>query len=282
MSSSENREIAVPKYFIATPNKPEEGGSVFDIIMIVLVIAGSMSILIGFTNFQHNGWMLCLGIPGTLFAGSLLIAQSQGDDTRRSNYAEEYKRAEPKPSDQQMDEWRNNDLERIRKESLSKLDLLPNQVMGNPDDPIMVIGPSTGSLAAMGNDNIIRFSRHDVVIVYLTDYHLAAYSCTIDLSSGLQTRESTQEYHYTDVVSVATQTDNSRIFKVVVNGEDKPLANYQKFALSVASGERIEVAISFPQIDNIIKNARLAPTGAENAVKIIRARLREKKGGTQE
>lgn len=225
---------------------------------------------------------MCLGVPAFFYGAYLWSTVAAANSEVKREYETRLKETEPKPSDEQMDFWRNGDLDRIRKESLDKLDLQPNQVMGNPNDPIMVVGPSAGANAAIGNDNVIRFSSHDVVIVYLTDYHLAAYSCTIDLSNGLQTHESTQEYHYTDVVSVATQADNSRVFKVVVNGQDKPLANYQKFALSVASGERIEVAISFPQIDDVIKNARLAPTGAENAVKIIRARLREKKGGIQE
>lgn len=280
MSNNEKREIAVPKYFIKTPEKPKSSDA--PMLLGILAIAGLPFVIWGLSDMPSTVPILCIAAPIVWFAGQGWLTMQTGDSKSSVEYEKTYKLAEPKPSDEQIDNWRNSDLERIKKESLDKLDLLPNQVIGNPDEPIMVVGPSAGANAALGKDNIIRFSSHDVVIVYLTDYHLAAYSCTIDLSKGLPTHESTQEYHYTDVVSVATQTDNSRIFKVKVNGEDKPLANYQKFALSVASGERIEVAVSFPQIDDVIKNARLAPTGAENAVKMIRARLREKKGGVQE
>ena len=279
MSSQEKREVAVPKYFRKTPEVPKYQGTTF---VMILTIGGFLAGFIGLADINNYGGFLCIGIPAVFFGGMGWLTTSAANNKKRTDYEKNYKETEPKPSDEQIDQWRQSDLNKIRAESMSKLDLVSEQVMGDSNDPIMVVGPSAGALSAMGSDSIIRFSRHDVVIVYLTDYHLAAYSCTIDLSSGLQTHESTQEYHYTDVVSVATQTDNSSIFKVVVNGQDKPLANYQKFALSVASGERIEVAISFPQIDDVIKNARLAPTGAENAVKIIRARLREKKGGTQE
>lgn len=277
MSSTEKREIAVPKYFRKTPKEPEYRSMLWGQI---LTIGGGLMALVGGRTGDPSS--LCLGVPAFFYGAYLWFMAASANSEAKRKYETRFQETEPKPSDEQIDSWRNGDLERIRKESLGKLDLQQNQVMGNPDDPIMVVGPSAGANATIGNDNVIRFSSHDVVIVYLTDYHLAAYSCTIDLSNGLQTHESTQEYHYTDVVSVATQTDNSRVFKVVVNGQDKPLANYQKFSLSVASGERIEVAISFPQIDDVIKNARLAPTGAENAVKIIRARLREKKGGIQE
>jgi hypothetical protein len=278
MSTSEKREIAVQKYFIKTPDEPTYQDTT---AFMVFTIGGLIAALAGMANFRDNWWLLCIAAPVVWSAGSAWFTRHNENNTKRSNYDEAYKKAEPKPSDQQMDKWRDTDLDRIRKSALAKLDLVPNQVLGNPADPIMVVGPSEGARLAIGKDNFLRFSGYEVVIVYLTDYHLAAYSCIFDMGTGLETKESTQEYHYKDVVSVATQADNSRLFKIVVDGEDKPLADYQKFSLSVASGERIEVVIAFPQLGDIIKNARLAPTGAENAVKTIRAMLREKKGGVQ-
>ncbi len=279
MSSQENREIAVPKYFKKTPQAPKHQSTN---VWIVFAILGLLAGFLGLADPYSFEMLPYCGFPVMLFCLYVAFLISWSYKTRLKAYEKLSTETEPKPSDEQMDKWQQSDISRVKAEALNKLDLLPEQVVGDYNDPIIVVGPSTGALAAVGSDNIIRFSRYDVIVVYLTDYHLAAYSCTIELSNGLQTHESTQEYHYADVVSVSTQTDNSRIFKVVVDGQDKPLANYQKFALSVASGEKIEVAISFPQIDDVIKNARLAPTGAENAVKIIRARLREKKGGTQE
>ena len=278
-SRSDERAIAVKKFFIKTPNKPELNEITY---LMIGTIFGILLIAGGVVDFGETWFLFCIGIPLIWYAGSAWFTKYNENNTMQSNYDKAYKKAEPKPSDQQMDDWLNESLERIKAQSLSKLDLLPEQVMRDPSDPIMVVGPSQGARAALGKDDILRFSSYDIVIVYLTNYHLAAYSCTIEMATGLETKESTQEYHYKDVVSVSTQTDNSSIFKVVVDGEDNPLADYQKFSLSVASGERIEVAISLPQLEDIIKNARLAPTGAEDAVKIIRAMLREKKGGIQE
>jgi len=55
----------------------------------------------------------------------------------------------------------------------------------------------------------------------------------------------------------------------------------QKFSLAVASGDHIEVAVSFPQLKDVVEKGRLAPTGADEAIRAIRARLREMKGGIQ-
>lgn len=279
MSSQENREIAVPKYFKKTPQAPKQQSTTG---WVVFAILGLLVGFLGLADPYSFEMLPYCGFPVMVFCLYVAFLISLSYKTQIKAYKKLSIETEPKPSDEQMDKWQQSDISRIKTESLKKLDLLPEQVIGDHNDPIIVVGPSIGALAAVGSDNIIRFSRYDVIVVYLTDYHLAAYSCAIDLSNGLQTHESTQEYHYADVVSVSTQTDNSKIFKVVVDGQEKPLANYQKFALSVASGEKIEVAISFPQIGDVIKNAHLAPTGAENAVKIIRARLREKKGGTHE
>ena len=270
---NEDRAVAVSKYFHKTPKEPNYVDTTWGII---LTIGGGLFslILIG------EGGPL-LGIPALLYGGYKWLNASAENDGLRREYEKALEASDPKPSDEQMDKWHTNDIERIKKQSLSKLDLLPEQVMGDPNNPIMVVGPAQGAKLAAGKDNILRFSIYDILIVYLTDYHLAAYHCVIDMAAGLETKESTQEYHYKDVVSVATQTDNSRVFKVVIDGKDKPLAEYQKFSLSVASGEKIEVVIALPQLGDIVKNARLAPTGAENAVKTIRAMLREKKGGTQ-
>ncbi len=211
---------------------------------------------------------------------ALLVILFRSDKLIKEAYEKECKKTEPKPSDQQMDLWLRKDVDRIKKSSLQKLDLLAEQLWSDPNDPICVVGLGNNAALAVGQDGFIRASIYDVLVVHLTDYHLGAYKCSLDLAAGEVTSESTQEYHYADVVSVSTQTDNSG-FAVMVEGEKKSIASYQKFALSVASGEQIQIAISFPQLDNIINRGELAPSGADRAVGVIRTRLREKKGGTQ-
>ena len=279
----EPREKAVPKYFVKTPEKPEAPnvGSQSAKIIIggILALFGLLMLLADIGEAQ------CLGLVGLIGGGALLLDGANAQSKAKTAYAEElkkyqkqYDRAEPKPSDAQMDEWLQSDRVRIRAEALRKLDLESSQIVR---DPIEVIGPANKTDLAIGKDNVIRFSRYDLVTVHLTDYHLAAYKCTLDMAHGTQTDESTQEYHYRDIVSVATQTAGIDLFVVLLNGEHKSIARHQKFQLTVASGDRIEVVIAFPQLDDIIKQGKLAPTGAEEAIRAIRARLREMKGGVQ-
>ena len=52
----------------------------------------------------------------------------------------------------------------------------------------------------------------------------------------------------------------------------------QAFRLSVVSGDNIEVTIGSSKLEEIT-GGTLPETGAENAVRVIRAQLREKKAG---
>ena len=291
----EPREKAVPKYFIESPEKPETPNVGSKSGIVVMIIGGILTLLGLLLLRPEMSEMIEVSILGQavliggIIAGIAGFSNSVEAATAKSKaqtaYAEElkkyqkqYKKAEPKPSDAQMDEWLRTDRVRIRAEALKKLDLEPTDVVQNP---IEVIGYAYGVDLAIGKDNVIRFSKYDLVIVYLTAYHLAAYKCTLDMAHGTQTDESTQEYHYRDIVSVATQTAGIDLFVVLLNGEHKSIARHQKFQLTVASGDRIEVVIAFPQLDDIIKQGKLAPTGAEEAIRAIRARLREMKGGVQ-
>lgn len=275
MSSSESREIAVKKYFTKTPEPPGESNHV------AWFVIGAFGAVLGLGLMaMENGIGIVILIAGGWCLWQGLSNWSTYSDTK-SNYDKAYAEAEPKPSDEQMDAWLDRDIRRLTAEAVDKLDLLPEQIFNENKEPIKVVGPSRNADLAVGKDDIIRFSKYDLVLVYLTDYHLAAYKATLDMAQGTTTSESTQEYHYTDVVSVATQTEGSDLFAVMVNGEKKPVNSYQKFALSVASGERIEVVVGFPQLSDIVKQGKLSPTGADKAISIIRSRLREKKGGTQ-
>lgn len=344
--STESREKAVPKYFLKTPPAPE--------LMNLRrwLIAGAVLIGLGLLAALFDISCLVWGgiIGGLAVIGVGLVARS-GEKTQIKTYqallAERY---EPKPSDQQMDEWLHGDIKHIKADALRKLDLLPKRSVdnalatsqessstdraplpvfqdsqeGNPGssvgdliivDPnailqrpsgktdvvtgegagssqpprnvlkyLVVKGPERDADLAVGQDGIVRYSKYRILVMYLTDYHMASYQCSLDMAKGADTitSESTQEYHYADVVSVATQTDSSE-FSVMVNGKKTVLPSYQKFAMAVSSGDRTEMAVSFPQLKDQLKDIILTnikpTTEIDDAISVIRARLREKKGG---
>lgn len=288
--STEPREKAVPKYFRKTPEMPAKpdlhGPRAAMAIGTIVAVLGCLLAALTSSSFDAEalaclGWFGAFGGLVPLFWGLVKTsAKTTEYQSRMKTYKEEYEKAEPKPTDQQMDQWLAGDIARLKKEALHKLDLVPEQLLRDPDDPILVIGPAPNAEVRVGDDLKLRFSKYNMVFIYLTDYHLAAYNCTLDMTDGVVTRESTQEYHYADVVSVSTRTESSETFTLYVNGEAKNIPLRQEFALSVASGEQIRVVTAFPKLAEYIEKGELPPTGADEAIAIIRSRLREKKGGT--
>lgn len=274
MSSSEPRSTAVPKYFTNKVVKESTAKG------IVAIVVGSIMIPIGLIIMliyeDYSGGIACLGVPGVILIITGIIILTKVN----ARYKKEIERTEPKPSEAQMDAWLEEDKARIIQPSIfmSKLDL-PAESVINANDPLVVIGPAAGAKIKAGEDGVFRFSRYEIVVIYLTDYHLGAYSCELDFVTGNVTREQTQEYHYTDVVSVATLTSNTPFRVETMDGTLHPIVSSQEFSLSVASGQSIRVAVNFPQLPDILKTGRLAPTGAERAISTLRTLLREKKSG---
>lgn len=274
--STEPRDVAIPKYFRKSPEPPNLGSAKAQIVIGVL-LAG-LAVLGSLIGLADDSGVLCCTVPVLVAGGMLAFKGWSSQSSLQSKYDRAYELAEPKPSDAQMDEWLAHDLNKIVSGAMEKLGMVPEQVL-NVDDPLVVRGPLSKARFALGKDDIIRFSAYEIVVIYLTNYHLGAYTCHLDFETGQIKSEQTQEYHYTDVVSVATLTDNSDFSVTTMDGKEHPLASHQQFTLSVASGERIKVAVAFPQISQILETGRLAPSGAEKAISTLRTMLREKKGG---
>lgn len=297
--SNEPREKAVPKYFIKTPEKPiledvsrdKRNATIGGVLMLLSLILAAIAVIWPLQQLFWQITRIYLGFGNMLFLASVLLiiglwrytsANSSRKRKEKDNaeamakYQEAFDKAEPKPSDQQMDAWLNGDVQRVKQDGLQKLDLEHTPLLR---DPIVVIGPSQNAAARAGEDGILRFTYYEVVCVYLTEYHLAAYNGRLDMHDGVVTRESTQEYHYSDVISVSTRTESSLTFTLVVNGQHKSIPLFQEFALSVASGEQIRVVTAFPNLDEYIQKGKMPITGADQAITAIRSRLREKKGG---
>jgi len=184
------------------------------------------------------------------------------------------------PSDQKVDAWLEAGMERLKKESLSKLNLLEGQLK---TDPLLIRGPILWStngvpdsdlLWRTGKDDVTRFAIYRVSIIHLTDQLLAAYSCDYNFLRDVALNEETDEYHYQDVVGVSTREDTTSY--TLPSGTK--LAHAQWFRVSVTSGESIEVLVDADKLYKMTKSERLPETGTEKAVATIRTMLRSKKG----
>jgi hypothetical protein len=282
IESTRARAESVRKYFTKTPNLPVYA-TAKSLATVAILCALPVLVMVGYSLREHDGWNSCFScLSGIFIFATLSFALPSAISYTRTKqtYARDYHLAEPKPSDAQIDAWHAEDLERLKPHALSKLDLIEEQVHAdNPKGPLVVVGSGPSPQVRIGRDGKVRFSSHEILIMYLTPYHLAAFKCVIDLHDGAIRTETTQEYHYDDVVSVSTQTDNSAL-TWYSEGQLRQSATHERFAVSVASGEQISVAVGFTASMDVDRNSKFDFSGAADAIRVIRARLREKKGGS--
>lgn len=183
------------------------------------------------------------------------------------------------PSDRRVDQWFDQGIDRLTKESLTKLNLSAGELVA---DSLVIQAPilwSTHGVAdkdlvwRKGKDDEVRFGVYRVTIIQLTDRLLGAYSCDYDFIRDVALNEETEEYHYQDIVAVSTQ----ELASSYTLPTGVKLTHAQQFRISVSSGEAIEVVIGADKLRKVTGDDEIPDTGAEKAVSVIRAMLRDKK-----
>lgn len=183
-------------------------------------------------------------------------------------------------TDQEADEWLGKSLNNLSQQSLKKLSLDQSETIS---DALVVRGPILWTTNGIndkdlvwkrGDDNKVRFGVYRLTIIQLTNRHLGAYGCDYNFIKDVALNERTDEYYYKDIVSVSTQEEASSY--TLPTGIK--LTTAQNFKLSVANGEAIRVTIGAAKIGEVVGTDDIPETGAEKAISVIRAMLREKKG----
>ncbi|WP_295119089.1 hypothetical protein [uncultured Chitinophaga sp.] len=182
------------------------------------------------------------------------------------------------PTDQTVDNWLQEDVKKIIEQSYERLGMDRTEEVR---EPLVIISPVYWKLEGVslkemvfrkGKDKMLRFSIYQVTIFHMQEQLTGAYICHYNFMRNGALYEKTSEYHYKDIVSVSTQ---QAIVKYHLP-EGIKLIHVKEFGLSVASGESIKVVIALDTIAEREK-AQLRPTGAEQAVNVIRGMLRLKK-----
>jgi hypothetical protein len=182
-----------------------------------------------------------------------------------------------RPSDQAIDEWFNEDTARIAEGSLDKLGLMRDQVKRTLPLSGPILWPTNGVPNGdlrwkKGKDRELRFAVNHVIVIQLTDQLLSVYSCDFNSLKNRILNEETEEYYYRDIVSVST-AELSGDHKLPGG---KSAAQARAFRISVVSGESLDVIITLPTLSK--RTGGTIPTSdAENAVRMIRTMLRDKK-----
>lgn len=301
-SEAGRRQQRVEKYFRKTPDPQQRTRA------ILLISASAFGGLLA---------IITLGQGGGFFGFFLLAAGGYGGYKgfqKKADYDRRYAAAEPKPSDEEMDDLlKKVDLPNLRNHAMKRLDLTRSDLVVPQDedplanlddvnnsidrqrDPWVVcgpeyrgfsLGPKVRAFSTVGRDGVCRFTSYDVMAICPTGYHLAVYQCTIDFLTGNRRNEETHEYHYADVVSVATKTksdDNEFSFQPLdLRGGKRyhfEKALFRDFEIVVSSGDRSRIVVGIQDEKQPEEQVELQSSGIEDVIRSVRQMLKQKKGG---
>lgn len=263
------QEKRLREYFSSELVKPSDqtGGT-------LIVLAGLGLAFWGLATINNDGATIL--IIGILFLVGGFWAIIAGDKSYKARLKEAERR---KLSDDKVDNWLRQGLSQLIGQSFKKLGLDKSETIA---EPLLIRGPILWTTSGIddgdllwkkGDDDLVRFGVYHVTIIQLTDRHLGAYACDFNFIKDVALNERTDEYYFRDIVSVSTQEEASSY--TLPTGHK--LTTAQNFKLSVSNGEAIRVTIGAPMISDIVGTDEIPETGAEKAISVIRAMLREKK-----
>lgn len=265
-------------------------GALLLLLAIYLFSGGFLGIILSLPAFFYGIKFVAKGIKNYKKKESIYQEYSQAledHEVAYRNWKEKYaacellyqEELETVPSDAQMKGWLAEDMEKIKQEALETLDVEKGDTENKRIRPI--IGNAGKDARALdlpikfkrGDDGVLRGSYYKVVIVCLTDYHVASYECIVDMKSGRPVNSTTKEFPYKEITNLETRT--SQI--------DRDMNNLgfrvkKTFSVATSGSDNIEVDYSFVEEDRddsseITGNAR----EAVETIRAIRSMLREYK-----
>ncbi len=268
------RETALRTYFAASAEKPRVTRGTGLVVAAALLLLVSLSMLTS-SGRMSGGCAMFFAAPGILLGlwGGGRLWQARSSRRRRLREAAEG------PGAEEVQAWLDHGLDRVMDRSLRALGLSEEELVS---DLLTIVAPVFWStqgirhgdlLFRTGSDGRARFGVYGVAVIALTDRHLGVFSCEYNFVRDDIRNEKTCEYHYRDIVSVSTGETSSSL--LLPSGEK--LATVQEFRVSVPNGEAIRITVDAPEIRRMTGADALPSSGAEKAVRAIRAMLRQKK-----
>ncbi|WP_328495159.1 hypothetical protein OHS59_22265 [Streptomyces sp. NBC_00414] len=284
------RKKKVEKYFHPTPEQS------LDQIATALLVGGGVLVLVGLITMSGNTFVGVL-----LMAGGIWAAIRGGQ--KKKEYGEAYEKAEPKPSDREMDRLLAGDLKIIEDRAMRRLGITADHLEigaeswdpvmallgGSPAErpkkrPLVLYGPKFSGFG-IGDDGVWRFKEYEVLVVCPALHHLALFHCTLDFLSGGLSKEDTEEYQYNHVVAVSTRTtpapDHVSLDELNTRAPDDDTVRFSKvqrrrLEVSVSNGQSMGVTVGITDEDDSSKKARLQSSGIDEVIGSIRRVLRDR------
>jgi len=269
-----SRETALRTYFKASARKPRVTRNMGALVVATLLLLISVAMYTG-SGTISQGCAMFFAIPGIVLGlwGGGKLWQA------RSKYRRQLLEAAAGPTDEEVQAWLDHGIARVKDRSLRALGLSDAELVS---DLLTIVAPVLWStegirqgdiLFRTGNDSCARFGVYSVAIMALTERHLGIFRCEYNFVQDVIRNEKTCEYHYRDIVSVSTVEELRSLH--LPSGEK--LTAVQEFRVSVPNGEAIRITVDAPEIRRMTGADSLPSSGAEKAVRSIRAMLRDKK-----
>jgi hypothetical protein len=270
-------ELALRKYFTEPPPEPTTTAAV--LFMALGLGLAALGALLHFSTDNPDSsanltvFMMVLGLVA---AGAGFLWKSSASTAHEAELA----KLQPTPADRQVDQWLQEGIEKLCLHSRLALNLTEQEA--SLTKPLIITAPILNTTHGIqdeeiawrkSSDNKTRFSVYKVAIIHLTERHLGAFVCDFNFIKDVALNETTQEYHYCDVVSVST-IEESQSYTLPTQ---EKLATKKIFSISVASGEKIQVPVEVERICKMTGMEKAPETGADSAVSTIRTMLRDKK-----
>lgn len=270
------RPTAVRKYFIRTPPRVNE-------VHQAIFIAAALAVIV---CFAAGGGYILLGLIAGGGLGRWGLTQYQAFKTYKAAYA----LAEPKPSDKQMDEWLEGDVEYIKRKAARKLRI---NTRLHPDGgdlmvpALAVVGVARAAehhaprtAVRWGADGNLRADHYTVLILMLTDKLISTYRCVVNFATGDLVLDEMREYHYSDIVGVSSRSiplsrpEQQLVDTVADTRTDISIAH--EFSLSITNGEALTVLTGFGGDFEASGSGSLVWRGNDHALRIIQAMVRSR------
>lgn len=222
-------------------------------------------IVIGIITLLASG-----GSGGPLFIGLLLCGLGAFGI---------YSYSANKPTDEQMDQWLEEDLNGLTAKALIKTGTDESELVS---ESVQIMGPRLWDVGGApvlyrkGSDNVLRYTPVEVSVIGFTQNQLLGYSCVLDRTSGKALNESTDEYFYRDVVSVATKTESKT--KNIAGLGTVQMNAAESFTLTTSGGTSLSVLLRDAELIKRMGGGEIPTTRAEKAIQTVRKMLRDKKG----
>lgn len=251
----ENREKLVKNYFTKKSL----------VRPIIVAIMGLLMLLIG---------AVTVGILGIIVGGAMIA------------YNIVVKKA---ATDSQIDELVEKELEKITLRGLEKMGLDASEV--NLISPITIktyhqkdLNKDDKAYFRTGEDGTLRYSLVKGIVFYFSEKQVYCYTNVVSLASGGSYKETTDEYFYSDIVSVSTVSNSveefgKKIDKLsgkVKTSLKKVVYDVESFNLTTSGGTSVSANIRDSNAERIY-GGTLEVESTEKKIRAMRNLVRERK-----